>query len=115
MTNRDTNSTEITENIRKPNYLNGTNALIFSTTLAITMATLTLSEHEHSLSSSSNDDYNSEQILQNLDTDSQISTETNVAPSELELLKRYTNISESEWFKSTYHGKSIGQIIGLEA
>ena len=114
MENKAINSSENTETSRETNYFNSTNAFLFGTTLAISMATMTMPAPDPNFSSLSNDFNSSELIIKNLDSDSQINTETNTKPTELDLLNRYSKISESEWFKSTYHGQSIGQIVGLE-
>ncbi|MCC5906195.1 MAG: hypothetical protein JJU13_08320 [Balneolaceae bacterium] len=109
------NSTESTDISRESNYFNSTNTIVFSTTLAISMATMTMPDPDPNFYNSSNDFNSSELLMKNLDSDSQINTETNSKPTELDLLNRYSKISDSEWFKSTYHGKSIGQIVGIEA
>lgn len=101
--------------VRKTIYLNGTNALIISTTLALSLATATAEGQESTFNSDINDFNESGQVLRHyLDSNSEIETETNKQPTELELLNRYNRISESDWFQETYHGKSVGQITGLE-
>jgi len=108
------NNTESTETTREPNYLNKTNAFVFGTTFAISMATMTMPDPDPIFISSTNDYNSSELLLKNLESNSQVITETNSIPSELELLNRYSKITQSDWFKSTYHDQSIGQIVGLE-
>lgn len=115
MKNKTINSTESTGNAREPMFLNSTNAFVFGTTLALSMATMTMPDPDPNFFSSSNDYNSSELLLKNLDSDSRIYTETNSKPTELDLLNRYSKISKSAWFKSTYHGQSIGQVVGLES
>lgn len=115
MKNKTINDSENTKISRESNYLNSTNAIVFGTSLAISMAAMTMPDTNPNFVSSSNDYSSSELLLKNLDSNSQVNTETNSKPTELDLLYRYSKISESDWFKSTYHGQTIGQIIGLEA
>lgn len=123
MENTVTNNTESTRfTFKKNKYSRVTNPIVVGATFTLSLIAMPQPTQNNAIDPSHTfikTELQSKKLnidnKHNLENESNTITKTNSKPSELDLLKRYSKISESKWFKSTYHGLSIGQIIGLEA